>query len=63
VHVHQDALGMVKSGREGRGYLVERCAACGRDNAVQPVRGRNAVQVARLEGGIPVLQLTLGKLK
>jgi phage FluMu protein Com len=62
LHVHQDALGAVKSGREGRGYLVEQCPRCGQPNAVQPVYGKYAIRTARLEDGAPVLQLTLGRI-
>lgn len=62
VHVHQDKLGHVKPGRSGQGYLVERCAACHRYNAVQPVQGQRAIRTAQLENGRPVRQLTIGRL-
>ena len=62
VHVHQDALGHVKPGRSGQGYLVERCAACHRYNAVHPVQGKNAISTAQLDNGAPVLQLTMERM-
>ena len=60
VHVHQDALGAVKSGRAAQGYLVERCPVCHRYNAVFPVYGKRAVRTSKLADGAPVLQLTMG---
>lgn len=59
VHVHRNALGPVKSGRAGKGFLVERCPACHRYNAIHPTYGRNAISASKLEGGIPVLQLNM----
>ena len=61
VHVHQDMLGHVKPGRSGQGYVVERCAACHRYNAVHPV-GQRAIRTAQLDNGAPVLQLTMGRM-
>ena len=60
VHVHQDALGRVKSGREGKGYLVQRCPACHRFNAVHPVYSKKGIRTSKLEDGAPVMQLTMG---
>jgi phage FluMu protein Com len=62
VHVHQDALGRVKSGSTGQGYLTERCPACHHYNAVQPMVGKRGIRTSKLENGTPVLQLTLGRL-
>lgn len=63
LHVHQDALGSVKSGRAGQGYLIEKCPHGHHENAVMPVYGRKAIRTARLEQGAPVLQMTLGGIK
>lgn len=63
LHVHQDALGSVKSGRAGQGYLVEKCPHGHHENAVMPVYGRKAIRIARLEQGAPVLQMTLSGVK
>lgn len=61
VHVHQDAMGAVKSGRAAQGYLVERCPVCHRYNAVFRVYGKQAVRTSKLVDGAPVLQLTMGR--
>ena len=58
LHVHQDALGSVKSGRAGQGFLIQKCI-CRRENAVMPVYGKKAIRTAKLEDGKPVLQLSL----
>lgn len=67
LHVHRDALGTVRSGAAGAGYLVERCPACHQYNAVSPVYGTRpnhpAIRTARLEGDTPVIQLSLGGLR
>lgn len=60
LHVHQDALGRVKSGAVGKGYLVQPCPACHRPNAVYPVHGKRAIRTSKLEGDTPVMQLTMG---
>lgn len=62
VHVHQDAMGHVKSGHAGQGYLVQRCPACHRYNAVYPVHGKRAIRTSKLEGNAPVMQLTMGRM-
>ena len=62
VHVHQDAMGRVKSGNAGQGYLVERCPACHRYNAVYPVYGKRAIRTSKLEGDGPVMQLTMARM-
>ena len=62
LHVHQNALGRVKSGRAGQGYLVQRCPACHRYNAVYPVYGKPAIRTSKLEGDVPVLQLNMGRV-
>ena len=60
VHVHQDALGQVKSGAAGKGYLVQRCPACHRYNAVHPVYGKKGtIRTSKLDGATPVLQMAM----
>ena len=59
LHVHQDALGRVKAGRAGKGYLIQKCPACHRENAVRPVRDKKAITTAKLEDGVPVVQMSL----
>ena len=61
MHAHQDALGKVKSGRAGLGYLIEKCPAGHHENAVMPVFGKKTIRTAKLEGGAPVLQMSLLK--
>jgi len=63
LHVHQDALGRVKSGSTGQGYLTERCPACHRYNAVQPMVGMRGIRTSKLEDGAPVLQMTMGRMR
>ena len=63
VHVHKDALGKVKSGAAGQGYLTERCPACHRYNAVHPTYGKAGVRTSKLEGENPVLQMTMGGVR
>ncbi len=61
LHVHQPELAKVKSGRQELGYLVERCPACHRYNAVIPAYGLGGIRTSRLADGAPVLQLKLGR--
>ena len=63
VHVHKDALGKVKSGREGKGYLIQRCPACHRSNAVHPTYGKAGIRTSKLEGDSPVLQLDMDVIR
>ena len=53
VHVHQNALGRVKTA-----YLVERCPTCHRNNAVYPTYGAG-IRTTKMAGDTPVLQTTL----
>ena len=62
LHVHQDALGTVKSGRTGQGFLVQSCPACHRDDAIYPVYGKRAIRTSKMEGETPVMQLTFGRM-
>ena len=55
-------MGRVKSGHAGQGYLVQRCPACHRYNAVYPVYGKRAIRTSKLEGDAPVMQLTMGRM-
>lgn len=59
LHVHQDMLGPVRSGRAGQGYLVERCPACHQSNAVQPLYTGRGVRASRIDDSGPVVQMTL----
>ena len=63
LHVHKDAVGRVKSGRESKGYLVQRCPRCHHENAVYPhYRSRGGIRTSKLEGDTPVIQLNLGRV-
>ena len=62
LHVHQDAMGHVKSGQTEQGYLIQRCPACHRENAVHPIYGKRGVRTSKLEGDSPVLQMTMGRM-
>jgi len=63
VHVHRDALGAVRSGRAGAGFLVQRCPACHRYNYVQPIYGgRPGIRTAKAENGAPVLQMAFRRM-
>ena len=63
VHVHQEDLGPVKSGRAEKGYMVARCPACHRDNAVHPAYGKGGgIRTAKLDGDTPVVQLKMAKV-
>ena len=59
LHVHQDALGAVKSGRAGASFVEERCPACHRANAVLPAYGLGGVRTSQIVDGAPALQLSL----
>lgn len=59
LHTHADALGAVKSGRAGAGYLEERCPACHRANAVYPAYGLGGIRVMPLAEEGPVMQMKL----
>lgn len=60
LHAHKDALGRVKSGRQGTGYLEERCPACHQINAVFPAYGLGGIRVAKIAEGAPAMQMKLG---
>ncbi len=61
LHVHQDALAKVKPGQgEHDTYLVEKCPACHRPNAVHPTYVEGVVRASKLDGDTPVTQTTMG---
>lgn len=62
VHVHRDALGKVRSGAAEQGYLIQRCPACHRYNAVHPTYGKAEIRTSKLEGDTPVMQMTMGRM-
>lgn len=59
LHVHQDDLGRVKSGRHDVGYLVEKCPACHRPNAVFPAYGIGGIRAQKLSGVSPAMQMKI----
>ena len=59
LHVHQDMLGPLKSGRHGTGYLEERCPACHRWSAVHAAYGLGGIRTSKLAEGGPAMQMKL----
>ena len=61
LHVHQDALAKVKPGQgEHDSYLVQKCPACHRPNAVHPTYVEGTVRASKLDGDTPVTQTNMG---
>lgn len=61
LHVHQDALAKVKPGQgEHDSFLVQKCPACHRPNAVHPTYVEGTIRVSKLDGDTPATQTNMG---